>query len=405
MRAGSGVIVLHLGDRRPRHRELDTRLVSLDDGRSAGAGIEAEAGYGLWGGLFLGVVRPYVGLASYPGEASIRRAVGLYLRDTPDTHLSVEAWGHPSGDGPEMVLLGEGGEAPELTNVGLGVGVVAGAGGHPVEQPGPARNQHVALGAVDPHALALGVDGDEGGPGLLAARAERRPEAGDTLLGDDEQESRGAVFGKVVEVGAGLAGRQARPELHLDEHARDTALVDAGEVRTRTVRGAELRRPPVLPVVLHNGESPWRAPVEVAELIALPEVPAQVRRDLAELQPSQRLHVVDFPRHRQEDLVPGNVVSLQMGFEHAGPSDCCVRWRSLRTRACVARCTSGWCAGRGASAEPSLVRSDDLTNKVTKKAGLKGRDGVPDVSVALFMLRGTVLRLYGPLTLGVVGKA
>ena len=81
------------------------------------------------------------------------------------------------------------------------------------------------------------------------------------------------------------------------------------------------RRPPVLPVVVHNGESPWRAPVEVAELIALPAVPAQVRRDLAELQPSQRLHVVDFPRHRQEDLVPGNVVSLQIGFEHAGPSD------------------------------------------------------------------------------------
>ena len=81
------------------------------------------------------------------------------------------------------------------------------------------------------------------------------------------------------------------------------------------------RRPPVLPVVVHNGESPWRAPVEVANLIALPQVPAQVRRDLAELQPSQRLHVVDFPRHRQDDLVPGNVVSLQMGFEHAGPSD------------------------------------------------------------------------------------
>ena len=81
------------------------------------------------------------------------------------------------------------------------------------------------------------------------------------------------------------------------------------------------RRPPVLPVVVHNGESPWGAPVEVADLIALPQVPAQVRQDLAELQPSQRLHVVDFPRHRQEDLVPGNVVSLQMGFEHAGPSD------------------------------------------------------------------------------------
>ena len=65
-----------------------------------------------------------------------------------------------------------------------------------------------------------------------------------------------------------------------------------------------------------------RAPVEVAELIALPAVPAQVRRDLAErCSPHSGLHVVDFPRHRQDDLVPGNVVSLQMGFEHAGPSD------------------------------------------------------------------------------------
>ena len=81
------------------------------------------------------------------------------------------------------------------------------------------------------------------------------------------------------------------------------------------------RRPPVLPVVVHNGESPWSAPVQVADLIALPQVPVQVRRDLAELQPSQCLHVVDFPAHRQEDLVPGNVVSLQIGLEHAGPSD------------------------------------------------------------------------------------
>ena len=81
------------------------------------------------------------------------------------------------------------------------------------------------------------------------------------------------------------------------------------------------RRPPVLPVVIHNGESPWRAPVRVAELIALPRVPAQVRRDLRALQPAQRLHVVDFPRHRQEDLTPGNVVSLQIAFEHAGYED------------------------------------------------------------------------------------
>ena len=74
--------------------DLDTRLVSLDDGRTAGAGMEAEVGYGLWGGRFLGLVRPYLGLTGYPGEASIRRAVGLYLRDTPATHVSVEVYEH-----------------------------------------------------------------------------------------------------------------------------------------------------------------------------------------------------------------------------------------------------------------------------------------------------------------------
>ena len=78
--------------------DLDTRVRSLDAGRTAGAGLEAEAGYGLWGGPVLGMVRPYVGLTRYPGEASIRRAVGLYLRDTPDTHLSVEAWDHSRHD-------------------------------------------------------------------------------------------------------------------------------------------------------------------------------------------------------------------------------------------------------------------------------------------------------------------
>ena len=74
--------------------DLDTRVVSLDDGRSAAAGMEAEVGYGLWSGSLLGLVRPYVGMTRYPGEASIRRAVGIYLRDTPATHVSVEVWEH-----------------------------------------------------------------------------------------------------------------------------------------------------------------------------------------------------------------------------------------------------------------------------------------------------------------------
>ena len=93
------------------------------------------------------------------------------------------------------------------------------------------------------------------------------------------------------------------------------------DLEAQGVVGAGMRRPPVLPVVIHNGASRWRSPVEVGELIALAEAPEAVREDLATLQPSQRLHVVDFPLYRQEDLVRGNVVSLQIGFEYAGPSD------------------------------------------------------------------------------------
>ena len=84
--------------------DLDTRLVFLDEGRTAGAGMEAEVGYGLWSGRILGLVRPYLGLTGYPGEASIRRAVGLYLRDTPATHVA----GSSSGSTPTTPRRGSG---------------------------------------------------------------------------------------------------------------------------------------------------------------------------------------------------------------------------------------------------------------------------------------------------------
>ena len=118
----------------------------------------------------------------------------------------------------------------------------------------------------------------------------------------------------------------------------------AGDARCRPMRAAGLRNDRPAPIVERRSAPQAGAHVPVPALrlpaaalprcglqgdvppspghpVALPEAPAAVRRDLAELQPSQRLHVVDFPRHRQDDLVPGNVVSLQIGFEHAGPSD------------------------------------------------------------------------------------
>ena len=75
--------------------DLDTRLASLDDGGSSDVGIRGEAGYGLWGGPFFGTVRPYVGLMRHSSDGSIRRALGVDLRDTPDSRIKVEVYDEP----------------------------------------------------------------------------------------------------------------------------------------------------------------------------------------------------------------------------------------------------------------------------------------------------------------------
>ena len=72
-----------------------------------------------------------------------------------------------------------------------------------------------------------------------------------------------------------------------------TALLYGELLRGGAVPG-EL--PPVLPVVLYNGDSPWRAATEMRELIA-PPPPA-----LAPYQPSQRHIVLDQRRARAEDF-------------------------------------------------------------------------------------------------------
>ena len=63
----------------------------------------------------------------------------------------------------------------------------------------------------------------------------------------------------------------------------------------RNGRAAPGALPAVLPVVLYNGDSPWRPATEMRELIAAP--PA-----LAPYQPSQRHIVLDERHVRAEDL-------------------------------------------------------------------------------------------------------
>ena len=74
---------------------LDTRLVSLDDRGSSHVGILGEAGYGLWSGPNFGTVRPYVRLTRYSSDGSLRRALGVHLRNTPASRVSLEFHDQP----------------------------------------------------------------------------------------------------------------------------------------------------------------------------------------------------------------------------------------------------------------------------------------------------------------------
>ncbi|MDE0458310.1 MAG: Ig domain-containing protein, partial [Chromatiales bacterium] len=82
--------------------ELDTRLAPLEEGGSAGVGIRAEAGYGLWGGPLFGTLRPHVGLIRHPGGGFLRRSVGVDLRDTPYSRARIEVHDHAHDRAPAL---------------------------------------------------------------------------------------------------------------------------------------------------------------------------------------------------------------------------------------------------------------------------------------------------------------
>ena len=80
-------------------------------------------------------------------------------------------------------------------------------------------------------------------------------------------------------------------------------LVGEGVLRER---GA---LPPVLPVVIYNGRSPWTASADVAELIAAGGA------TLARYQPSQQSFLLDEGRVDGGALPPGNLVSALIALE------------------------------------------------------------------------------------------
>ena len=89
-----------------------------------------------------------------------------------------------------------------------------------------------------------------------------------------------------------------------------TALL-YGDLARRGELGAPGRWPPVLPVVLYNGDTPWTAALEMRDLLA--PVPAT----LSAYQPSQRSLLLDERRVAVDDLPLGNLMRAVVGFEQS----------------------------------------------------------------------------------------
>ena len=96
----------------------------------------------------------------------------------------------------------------------------------------------------------------------------------------------------------------------VDRHMAARILDYTGSMYLKLVRGGAAppdgRLPPVLPIVLYNGERPWSAATEMRETIAA------AGEDLAPFQPRQRYFLIDGHRFPMEDLPPDNAVSAQI---------------------------------------------------------------------------------------------
>ena len=82
------------------------------------------------------------------------------------------------------------------------------------------------------------------------------------------------------------------------------------ELDRRRELGMPGRWPPVLPLVLYNGDAPWTAALEMGELIAAPAA-------LLPCQPSQRSLLLDERHARVDDLPLGNLMRAVVAFEQS----------------------------------------------------------------------------------------
>ena len=117
--------------------------------------------------------------------------------------------------------------------------------------------------------------------------------------------------------------------LHLEHQSgpdRDMALrfLDYGGEFYRELRATEVLARnddcPILCVLMHNGRSPWTVPTRASELVRVPPVLGQepaLTAGMAAFYP-WGYHVLDLALHRDDEPIPGSVVSLMTGIEYAG---------------------------------------------------------------------------------------
>ena len=103
-RVGGGVRFAPDSDGRGLRLDIDTRLVSIDDGESSDMGIRSEVGYGLKGGPFLGTMRPYVGLIRRVGDGSVQRTLGLDLGNRSVWRIKIEVHDDSDDQSPALNL-------------------------------------------------------------------------------------------------------------------------------------------------------------------------------------------------------------------------------------------------------------------------------------------------------------
>ena len=83
------------------------------------------------------------------------------------------------------------------------------------------------------------------------------------------------------------------------------------ELDRRRELGTPGQWPPVLPVVLYNGDAPWTGALEMRDLVA------PVSAALSPCQPSQRSLLLDERRVAVDDLPLGNLMRAVVGFEQS----------------------------------------------------------------------------------------